>query len=102
MIRRPPRSTLFPYTTLFRSVEGGADLVERERLVQHGGGGEAVAAFLDGVIPARHEDDREPGPLVPHVAQDVPARPVRHHHVGEDAGDGRGRHRGRPAPYTRE
>src|SRR2546430_4172214 len=31
MIRRPPRSTLFPYTTLFRSplqvVVGGADLV---------------------------------------------------------------------------
>src|SRR3989442_4825664 len=26
MIRRPPRSTLFPYTTLFRSV--GADAVE--------------------------------------------------------------------------
>src|SRR2546427_7839478 len=24
MIRRPPRSTLFPYTTLFRSVPGGA------------------------------------------------------------------------------
>src|SRR2546426_9286871 len=23
MIRRPPRSTLFPYTTLFRSVMGG-------------------------------------------------------------------------------
>src|SRR3712207_7502783 len=23
MIRRPPRSTLFPYTTLFRSVAGG-------------------------------------------------------------------------------
>src|SRR5437588_9722045 len=34
MIRRPPRSTLFPYTTLFRS-EGhrsirGADLVDEE------------------------------------------------------------------------
>src|SRR2546426_4424772 len=32
MIRRPPRSTLFPYTTLFRSLElrirlGGADLI---------------------------------------------------------------------------
>src|SRR3712207_8629224 len=29
MIRRPPRSTLFPYTTLFRSVterQGGSDL----------------------------------------------------------------------------
>src|SRR3712207_7682178 len=24
MIRRPPRSTLFPYTTLFRSVQGDA------------------------------------------------------------------------------
>src|SRR5256885_7327027 len=24
MIRRPPRSTLFPYTTLFRSHQGGA------------------------------------------------------------------------------
>src|SRR2546426_8098324 len=26
MIRRPPRSTLFPYTTLFRSVNGGSRL----------------------------------------------------------------------------
>src|SRR2546425_6203514 len=26
MIRRPPRSTLFPYTTLFRSPFGGAPL----------------------------------------------------------------------------
>src|SRR2546429_6724459 len=25
MIRRPPRSTLFPYTTLFRSIERGAE-----------------------------------------------------------------------------
>src|SRR2546422_7391870 len=25
MIRRPPRSTLFPYTTLFRSIRVGAD-----------------------------------------------------------------------------
>src|SRR5258708_16939494 len=25
MIRRPPRSTLFPYTTLFRSLQGGGD-----------------------------------------------------------------------------
>src|SRR5437868_2540992 len=25
LVRRPPRSTLFPYTTLFRSVPGGAD-----------------------------------------------------------------------------
>src|SRR3712207_3499749 len=33
MIRRPPRSTLFPYTTLFRSRDRGAlaDLVEQHR-----------------------------------------------------------------------
>ena len=29
MIRRPPRSTLFPYTTLFRSGIGGCELAER-------------------------------------------------------------------------
>src|SRR2546425_8124617 len=28
MIRRPPRSTLFPYTTLFRSVGARQDLVQ--------------------------------------------------------------------------
>src|SRR2546422_6053987 len=28
MIRRPPRSTLFPYTTLFRSLDGGQRLEE--------------------------------------------------------------------------
>src|SRR2546430_11831913 len=27
MIRRPPRSTLFPYTTLFRSAGTGAEIV---------------------------------------------------------------------------
>src|SRR3712207_7818095 len=35
MIRRPPRSTLFPYTTLFRSSAGGAsddDRLTIERL----------------------------------------------------------------------
>src|SRR5260370_2790944 len=29
MIRRPPRSTLFPYTTLFRSVSVPSSLMER-------------------------------------------------------------------------
>src|ERR1041385_6971710 len=31
MIRRPPRSTLFPYTTLFRSVNRRADVTRRRR-----------------------------------------------------------------------
>src|SRR5687767_15684261 len=32
MIRRPPRSTLFPYTTLFRSVMWTTDRVCQERV----------------------------------------------------------------------
>src|SRR5256885_13040167 len=31
MIRRPPRSTLFPYTTLFRSVDADAAVADRRR-----------------------------------------------------------------------
>src|SRR5258707_8120016 len=34
MIRRPPRSTLFPYTTLFRSVAPVRSLALLKRLVQ--------------------------------------------------------------------
>src|SRR3712207_8185893 len=32
MIRRPPRSTLFPYTTLFRSVLAEADVLEEREV----------------------------------------------------------------------
>src|SRR3712207_2033004 len=30
MIRRPPRSTLFPYTTLFRSISAGEEMTVAE------------------------------------------------------------------------
>src|SRR5258707_10106328 len=32
MIRRPPRSTLFPYTTLFRSIGEGGEIVRMSRI----------------------------------------------------------------------
>src|SRR2546430_10224376 len=32
MIRRPPRSTLFPYTTLFRSIEADDPVAEADQL----------------------------------------------------------------------
>src|SRR5256885_12830288 len=38
MIRRPPRSTLFPYTTLFRSIGCAARYVERAARTEIGGG----------------------------------------------------------------
>src|SRR5258706_9158568 len=42
MIRRPPRSTLFPYTTLFRSVVKGASV--KAKIIAHGLG-EKVMIF---------------------------------------------------------
>ena len=33
MIRRPPRSTLFPYTTLFRSIVPLGDLYQRKKII---------------------------------------------------------------------
>src|SRR3712207_8506550 len=36
MIRRPPRSTLFPYTTLFRSFENPSDLTRGALLASVG------------------------------------------------------------------
>src|SRR3712207_7018484 len=45
MIRRPPRSTLFPYTTLFRSARlGGAEPGLRASRLRRGGGGERVCS----------------------------------------------------------
>src|SRR5690348_17976010 len=35
MLRRPPRSTLFPYTTLFRSLHDAVQLVQQPRQFRH-------------------------------------------------------------------
>src|ERR1044072_5123298 len=66
MIRRPPRSSLFPYTTLFRSV------------VDRGAGRLAVAAIHQGGGP-RAMIHRE----VEHELVDHFGRQSRLHHVGE-------------------
>src|SRR3712207_7645895 len=47
MIRRPPRSTLFPYTTLFRSSANGLPPLSRNsQRVPKGSGAEAMANGL--------------------------------------------------------
>src|SRR3712207_7136692 len=51
MIRRPPRSTLFPYTTLFRSLG-------REGLVVHDTVRETLVALLRATDPVRHRRHR--------------------------------------------
>src|SRR5438477_4957062 len=62
MIRRPPRSTLFPYTTLFRSLlpdAGGEvllDLCRRERAVVDGDElDHALPLALTGGLVAEHQ-----------------------------------------------
>src|SRR3712207_8700312 len=62
MIRRPPRSTLFPYTTLFRSGHRGrgGELVERRAGVQpaaHGAKGHGEGGGLPHRLQVRA--DRE-------------------------------------------
>src|SRR3712207_9182557 len=52
MIRRPPRSTLFPYTTLFRSAEGLAP-PGQARVVRAGKNG--APAVTDGPFPEAKE-----------------------------------------------
>src|SRR5256885_4089548 len=70
MIRRPPRSTLFPYTTLFRSVARpveGQHGVEQAGVEQAEDGGEAVR-----LAQAHHQLD------------EVAGRPERLPAVGDD------------------
>src|SRR3990172_13387814 len=61
MIRRPPKSTLFPYTTLFRSLSDGG-------------------AVPGGVVPRRAQQLRHhppaAGPLIDYEADDGPDRPI--------------------------
>src|SRR3989454_2592556 len=82
MIRRPPRSTLFPYTTLFRSLElllerPGARAQTFVRALPQRLGHQEVLANRDGVLQHPMDEDdvearepREPlDPLGRHVAQ---------------------------------
>src|SRR5258708_18594717 len=51
MIRRPPRSTLFPYTTLFRSRPGA--VLRRDDPPRHGRSACAAGPDRPGVRPVR-------------------------------------------------
>src|SRR3712207_8875720 len=57
MIRRPPRSTLFPYTTLFRSGRDHDDAERHAQAEEPAGGDERQEGRADG---ARHRPARRP------------------------------------------
>src|SRR5258707_11346305 len=59
MIRRPPRSTLFPYTTLFRSVLGAYGHPLRKKRTRGNRSGDCCAQFNEsdcGLVPRRSEE----------------------------------------------
>src|SRR5438445_10042047 len=57
MLRRPPRSTLFPYTTLFRSERAVVDIDDLHSALFEELG--ALDQLLDGVAARRVELDRD-------------------------------------------
>src|SRR5258707_2708725 len=59
MIRRPPRSTLFPYTTLFRSSSWRRYLTDARQLLESS---DSAEAFYDAML-RRHPDRFNPGAL---------------------------------------
>src|SRR5690242_20784931 len=59
MLRRPPRSTLFPYTTLFRSLGHPAGLAEAGEALEHPG---QLGVFGNMALHEQHTPTRiEPG-----------------------------------------
>src|SRR5256885_7512842 len=82
MIRRPPRSTLFPYTTLFRSraEQGGTGISERENEARSArSGGEPARGPADAALDAG-----------PHGAGPVRAPALRRGRPGRAAAAGGG------------
>src|SRR3712207_9154190 len=65
MIRRPPRSTLFPYTTLFRSLDRAADGVGGDRVAvvveaHEAGPGDRGRHRVEAIEPAGIGDQARP------------------------------------------
>src|SRR2546429_7368569 len=58
MIRRPPRSTLFPYTTLFRSARVSSGLLERNATRRPAARSAAIVSAAPGISasPRRSEE----------------------------------------------
>src|SRR2546426_4873323 len=71
MIRRPPRSTLFPYTTLFRSLLGDDGEVAMRAPVERAGPAEIRSRALElDVLPDDPHHVRRFADLLDHVVGD--------------------------------
>src|SRR3712207_6919029 len=87
MIRRPPRSTLFPYTTLFRSRRSPVARRHREAARAPHRGGRFRRGRPRDVLAGAQEDERKPGDRTA---------------TGEGAGDAEDRKSTRPELQSRQ
>ena len=75
MIRRPPRSTLFPYTTLFRSIVEGRKV--RSRLISSRETARLMGLSDDYILPDKYNEayhltgDGVVVPVVRHLAKHI-------------------------------
>src|SRR2546427_5430599 len=71
MIRRPPRSTLFPYTTLFRSRAGGEDSPgDRDRSADSPGRLQRLGSVRgDGKLSIHHDHRTREGRSEEHTSE---------------------------------
>src|SRR2546422_4552968 len=60
MIRRPPRSTLFPYTTLFRSVHREVQVRHKVVRIEHRGHHRIYLGFSHDTLPSKLAGPRVP------------------------------------------
>src|SRR2546427_7679752 len=94
MIRRPPRSTLFPYTTLFRSLRarpwGHRSVADRA----DGGGRQDLSPRAAGHVPHAFGGGRRRHPGARRVTGDRNARPAAARHVPLDPAATRSRAEG--------
>src|SRR5260221_4889985 len=84
MIRRPPRSTLFPYTTLFRSVLSVTEILRREKVV-----GKFVEFFGEGTSSLALPDRATIGNMAPEYGATMGFFPVDEKTIDYFKGTGR-------------
>src|SRR3989454_7046328 len=70
MIRRPPRSTLFPYTTLFRSTMGGIQVV---KLVMSASRNATSVNLRRNLAAMSSSESRRSAQRAPETANSIPA-----------------------------
>src|SRR5256885_10069200 len=82
MIRRPPRSTLFPYTTLFRSL-GLLAPADKKRMAGYGSFEETIDALEQAVSADRESTRLNSSHLVISYAVLCLKKKTEHHEAGD-------------------